>query len=157
LGLKFGIWVEPEHVALDVLGRVDGLREDWLATSDGTYHDNRSAQICLGSAAARAWLQVQLFALLDEARADDLKWDNNFWINCQRPGHADGAGDGNFAHVSGLYEMLQAIRTRYPDLIIENVAGGGRRLDLGMLRYTDVAWMDDRSAPSVHVRHNLEG
>jgi alpha-galactosidase len=59
--------------------------------------------------------------------------------------------------VSGLYEMLDAIRRRYPDLIIENVAGGGRRLDLGMLRYTDVAWMDDRSAPSVHVRHNLEG
>src|SRR5262249_7170854 len=27
----------------------------------------------------------------------------------------------------------------------------------GMLRYTDTAWMDDRTAPSVHVRHNLEG
>ena len=26
-----------------------------------------------------------------------------------------------------------------------------------MLRYTDVAWMDDHTAPSVHVRHNLEG
>ena len=34
---------------------------------------------------------------------------------------------------------------------------GGNRLDLGMLRYTDVAWMDDRTAPSIHVRHNLEG
>src|SRR5206468_10791255 len=38
-----------------------------------------------------------------------------------------------------------------------NVSGGGNRLDFGMLRYTDVAWMDDRTAPSVHVRHNLEG
>jgi hypothetical protein len=46
---------------------------------------------------------------------------------------------------------------RDPDLIIENVSGGGNRLDFGMLRYTDVAWMDDRSAPSVHVRHNVEG
>ena len=26
-----------------------------------------------------------------------------------------------------------------------------------MLRYSDVGWMDDRSAPSTHVRHNLEG
>jgi alpha-galactosidase len=26
-----------------------------------------------------------------------------------------------------------------------------------MLRYSDVAWMDDRTAPSVHVRHNLQG
>ena len=45
----------------------------------------------------------------------------------------------------------------YPDMLIENVSGGGNRLDLGMLRYTDVAWMDDRTAPSVHVRHNVEG
>ncbi len=37
------------------------------------------------------------------------------------------------------------------------MSGGGNRLDVGMLRYTDVAWMDDRTAPSVHVRHNLEG
>jgi alpha-galactosidase len=41
--------------------------------------------------------------------------------------------------------------------MIENVAGGGNRLDLGMLRYSDVAWMDDRTAPAAHVRHNLEG
>jgi alpha-galactosidase len=157
LGLKFGIWVEPERVALEMLGRVEGLREEWLATLDGKYQDDRSAQICLGSAAARLWLQRRLFALLDDTKADYLKWDNNFWINCTREGHNHGTNDGNFAHVSGLYGALQAIRTRYPNLIIENVAGGGRRLDLGMLRYTDTAWMDDRSAPSVHVRHNLEG
>jgi alpha-galactosidase len=42
-------------------------------------------------------------------------------------------------------------------LVVENVSGGGNRLDFGMYRYTDVAWMDDRSAPSVHVRHNIEG
>jgi alpha-galactosidase len=30
-------------------------------------------------------------------------------------------------------------------------------MDLGMLRYTDVAWMDDRSGPAAHVRHNVEG
>jgi len=37
------------------------------------------------------------------------------------------------------------------------VSGGGNRLDLGMLRYTDAAWMDDRTAPSGHVRHNIQG
>src|SRR6266851_1392240 len=53
--------------------------------------------------------------------------------------------------------MLSALRDQYPDLQIENVSGGGNRLDVGMLRYSDVAWMDDRTAPSVHVRHNVEG
>ena len=51
----------------------------------------------------------------------------------------------------------RTLRERYPNLLIENVSGGGNRLDFGMLRYTDAAWMDDRTAPSVHVRHNLEG
>jgi alpha-galactosidase len=79
------------------------------------------------------------------------------WVNCDRQGHGHGTADGNFAHVKALYDVLATLRERYPDLLIENVSGGGNRLDLGMLRYTDVAWMDDRTAPSVHVRHNVEG
>src|SRR5207249_1459970 len=65
--------------------------------------------------------------------------------------------DGNFAQVQGLYEMLQSLRERYPDLLIENVADGGSRIDFGILRYSDVAWMDDRTSPPMRVRHNLEG
>src|SRR5437763_8841619 len=82
---------------------------------------------------------------------------NNMFVNCDRQGHGHGATDGNFAHVTGLYDLLTTLRQRYPDLLFENVSGGGNRLDVGMLRYTDAAWMDDRTAPSAHVRHNLEG
>src|SRR5262249_11331160 len=63
----------------------------------------------------------------------------------------------NFAHVNGLYDILASLRAEYPTLLIENCSGGGRRLDLGMARYTDAAWVDDRTAPSAHVRHNVEG
>src|SRR5262249_25129446 len=107
--------------------------------------------------AARQWILDWLTALLDEVQPDYLKWDNNMWLNCNREGHDHGASGGNFAQVTGLYKLLSEIRDRYPDLTIENVSGGGNRLDVGMLRYTDVAWMDDRTAPSMHVRHNLEG
>ena len=41
--------------------------------------------------------------------------------------------------------------------MIENCSGGGNRIDFGMLRYTDTGWMDDRTAPSAHVRHNIQG
>jgi alpha-galactosidase len=113
--------------------------------------------LCLASDEARRWILGEIVRLIDEVQPDYLKWDNNFWINCDRPGHGHGASDGNFAHVRGLYEVLATLRERYPELVIENVAGGGNRMDYGMLRYTDVAWMDDRTAPSVHVRHNFEG
>ena len=61
------------------------------------------------------------------------------------------------AHVQALYGILDELRQRYPDLLIENVSGGGARLDFGMMAYTDTAWMDDRTSPASHVRHNIEG
>jgi alpha-galactosidase len=94
---------------------------------------------------------------VDRIRPDYLKWDNNFWINCDRAGHGHGPDDGNLSHVQALYEILDALRTRYPDLLVENVSGGASRIDFGMLAYTDTAWMDDRTAPASLVRHNLEG
>jgi alpha-galactosidase len=156
LGMKFGIWVEPERVNRSVIGE-DGLEESSLATAGGDYQASDSAQVCLVGAAGRQWVFDHLTALLDQVQPDYLKWDNNLWVNCDRAGHGHGPSDGNFAQVTALYRMLAQLRTRYPNLLIENCSSGGNRLDFGMLRYTDTAWMDDRTAPSVHVRHNIEG
>ena len=157
LGVAFGLWVEPERVNLDTVGRPGLADEAWLAKAGASYGAQQTALVCLGTAAAQRWLLAELTTLIDEVRPDYLKWDNNFWVNCNRSGHDHGEADGSFAQVNGLYTMLSALRSRYPDMLIENVSGGGNRLDLGMLRYTDVAWMDDRTAPAVRVRHNLEG
>ena len=156
LGLQFGLWVEPERINLSLVG-APGIEESWLATEGGQYGSDHAGQICLASAAARQWLMDRLTTLLDEVQPDYLKWDNNMFVNCDRDGHGHGATDGNFTHTGALYDMLAQLRQRYPDLGIENVSGGGNRLDVGMLRFTDAAWMDDRTAPSVHVRHNLQG
>ena len=156
LGLRFGLWVEPERVNLSLVGK-PGVEESWLATEGDQYGSDHAGQICLANAAARQWLMDHLTALIDEVQPDYLKWDNNMFVNCDRAGHGHGATDGNFAHTGALYDMLSQLRERYPNLLIENVSGGGNRLDVGMLRFTDVAWMDDRTAPSVHVRHNLQG
>jgi alpha-galactosidase len=156
-GLKFGIWVEPERVAQSTIGQ-PGLAQDmWLAKNNGKFGSIDSAQICLGGGAARQWIRDRLTTLIDTVQPDYLKWDNNLWVNCDRSGHVHAATDGNFAHVNGLYSILSDLRARYPDLLIENVSGGGNRMDLGMLRYSDVAWMDDRTTPSVKVRHNIQG
>jgi alpha-galactosidase len=157
VGLKFGLWVEPERISLDLLGDESSAREAWLATSNGQYGSERSALVCLANTAARSWIFTRLAQLVDEVAPDYLKWDNNLWLNCNRAGHEHGPNDGNFAQVTGLYALLQQLRDRYPELLVENVSGGGNRLDFGMLRYTDAGWMDDRTAPSVHVRHIVQG
>jgi alpha-galactosidase len=148
--------MEPERVNLSIVGN-GGVDESWLATSGGSYDSDDSAQICLGNAAGRQWVVDQLTRLIDEVQPDYLKWDNNLWVNCDRSGHDHGKTDGSFAHVTALYEILDALRQRYPALLIENCSQGGNRLDFAMLRYSDSAWMDDQTGPAAHVRHNLEG
>ena len=144
--------------------RSDGrqrAQESWLATSGGVYEPGAeqqiSAQICLADPKARQWVIEQVTRVIEESGADYLKWDNNFWINCDREGHGHGPHDGNLAHHLGLYEVLRQLRERFPALTIENCTQGGNRMDFGMMRYTDTAWMDDVTAPSSHVRHNIEG
>jgi alpha-galactosidase len=144
-------------VSLATVDKNGLAREPWLATRGSDYGSALNAQICLAGAAGRKWVMDQLVALIDNVRPDYLKWDNNFWINCDRTGHGHGPADGNMAHVQALYGILDELRRRYPDLLIENVSGGGARLDFGMMAFTDTAWMDDRTSPAAHVRHNLEG
>ena len=157
VGMKFGVWVEPERVSLSTVGKPGLAQEPWLATRGNDYGSALNAQICIAGAAGRKWVMDQLVALIDRVRPDYLKWDNNFWINCDRAGHGHGPADGNMAHVQALYGILDELRRRYPDLLIENVSGGGARLDFGMMAFTDAAWMDDRTSPASHVRHNIEG
>ena len=160
LGMKFGLWVEPDRANLNNVQNVaggDGLvQEPWLATHQGAYGSDTTARICL-SGPGRQWVIAQLTQLVSSARPDYIKWDNNLWINCDRSGHGHGTQDGNFADTNGFYTVLASLRAQFPDLLIESSGGGGSRLDLGMLRYSDAAWVDDRTAPSAHVRHNVEG
>jgi alpha-galactosidase len=156
-GMKFGLWVEPGRVSLDTVGQEGLALEEWLAQSGGRNVSDTSATICFAGRAGWSWVRARLFALLDDVQPDYLKWDNNAWVNCNRAGHDHGADDGNLRQVQGLYLLLRELRERYPSLLIENVAGGGSRLDFEMLRHTDVAWVDDRTSPAIRVRHNLQG
>jgi alpha-galactosidase len=163
LGMRFGVWVEPERVDLRYVGEPGMARETWLQQENGLYEpgvpnaDARTAMLDLGNAEAREWLLGKLSVLIAESGADHIKWDNNAWVSNNRRLAGAGPNDGNFRHVAGLYAVLAALKERFPSLLIENCSGGGNRLDLGLMRYTDAGWMDDRTSPSAHVRHNLQG
>jgi alpha-galactosidase len=163
LGMKFGVWVEPERVDLRFVGEPGMAREEWLALENGLYEpgvpneEARTGTLDLGNADARAWLLDKLSVLVIESGADHIKWDNNAWMTNTRQVPGAGPHDGTFRHVNGLYAVLGGLKERFPWLLIENCSGGGNRLDLGLMRYTDAGWMDDRTSPSAHVRHNLQG
>jgi alpha-galactosidase len=163
LGMKFGLWVEPERVDLRHVGEPGMARETWLMQDNGRYEpgvsndEARTGTLDFGNPEAREWVFDKLTQLIAESGVDHIKWDNNAWMNNTRPLPGAGPNDGNFRHVTGLYQVLAAVKERFPWLLIENCSGGGNRLDLGLMRYTDAGWMDDRTSPSAHVRHNLQG
>ena len=50
-----------------------------------------------------------------------------------------------YDYVLGLYDFLERIVTRYPDLLIEGCSGGGGRFDAGMMYYTPQIWCSDNT------------
>ncbi len=130
LGMKFGVWVEPERVATATVNRTGLARERFLATIGGRYNAGvkndhaDAAQICLGDSEARQWVLSQLVRFIDEVRPDYLKWDNNYWINCDRTSHGHGTQDGNFAHVRGLYAGTRRIAGPVPGADHRELLGG---------------------------------
>ncbi|MBI4789540.1 MAG: alpha-galactosidase [Chloroflexi bacterium] len=156
-GLKFGLWVEPERVDMRLVGEEVPLK--WLAPEAamlGPAEEDMAAtaQICFGNREAREWVKTWLARLVRDYRLDWLKWDNNLWMSCDPPGEA---GDGNYAHIQGLYEVLDYLRAEFPQLIVENCASGGNRMDYGLMRRTDIAWLSDETDPSYRVRYHMAG
>ena len=54
---------------------------------------------------------------------------------------------GGLLHVRGYTGWLRALRERYPDILIENCASGGMRMDYGILPYTDLVSISDQGEP----------
>lgn len=95
-----------------------------------------------------------LARVIREYKLDWLKWDNNAWFSCNSP---EQAGNGDYAHVMGLYEVLDYLRQEFPNLIIEDCASGGNRMDYALMRRTDIAWLSDQTDPSYRVRYHVFG
>ena len=150
-GMRFGIWVEPERVDLR---QPATWRLDWLVrhhdaiVSPPWPPDTVSGWLCFGHPDVQAWAIDWISRLVAEVKADWLKWDSNWWGVCTCANHGHSVTDGEFHQVQGVHNVLAELRRRFPDLIIENCAGGGTRTDFAMLANTHITWLHDSSTPS---------
>ncbi len=161
-GLRFGLWVEPERV--DPNGPLARAHPDWLARRQGQvisrqWGGETGAHLCLGVPAVQEWMAETLIRLVRDYGLDWLKWDYNmgYGPGCDHPDHGHQAGDGAYAHTLGLYRVLDALRQACPDLVIENCASAGHRVDLGLLRYTHTQWLSDYTHRPASCRHHAQG
>lgn len=81
----------------------------------------------------------QICAVLDQGKIDYVKWDMNRSM-------ADVyAGNLSYDYVLGVYDFMERLCSRYPDLLLEGCSGGGGRFDAGMLYYSPQIWCSDNT------------
>ncbi|MFG2755931.1 alpha-galactosidase [Streptomyces wuyuanensis] len=147
LGMRFGIWVEPEMVNAD--SDLYRAHPDWVQHHPGRTRTEFRNQLVLnlGREDVREHLWEQLDALLSSAPVDYVKWDfNRCFTDAGWPGEpypqrlwVD--------HVQGLYALLDRLRAAHPRVAFESCSGGGGRIDLGILSRTDQVWTSDNTDP----------
>ena len=149
LGMDFGLWVEPEMVNPD--SDLYRKHPDWVLNFPGRPRSEQRNQLVLNLARpdVRAYVLGFLDKLLTENDIAFLKWDYN--RNWSEPGWDQlPAAEQKKVYVEftrNLYAILAELRHRHPKIEIESCSGGGGRVDLGILRYTDEVWPSDNTDP----------
>jgi alpha-galactosidase len=149
LGMDFGLWVEPEMVNPD--SDLYRKHPDWVLNFTGRPRTEGRNQLLLNLARqdVRDYVYSFLDKLLNENDIAFLKWDYN--RNWSEPGWPAVAPDEQkkvyIKYIDNLYSILKELREKHPKVEIESCSGGGGRVDLGILRYTDEVWPSDNTDP----------
>ncbi|MGC2161126.1 MAG: alpha-galactosidase [Silvibacterium sp.] len=149
LGMDFGVWVEPEMVNPD--SDLYRKHPDWVLNFPGRPRTEARNQLVLNL--ARPDVRAYVYGVLDKLLTDNdiafLKWDYN--RNWSEPGWPAVAPQDEkevyVKYVENLYSILKELRARHPNVEIESCSGGGARVDLGIMRYTDEVWPSDNTDP----------
>lgn len=145
MGLAFGIWMEPEMISED--SELFRAHSDWALTIPGQAPVRSRSQLVLdfSRAEVREHVFASICAVLDSANIEYLKWDLNRSIADVYSHAAPCQGRVLYQNMLGVYEMLEKLCARYPDLLIEGCSGGGGRFDAGMLYYCPQIWCSDNT------------
>jgi alpha-galactosidase len=148
LGMQFGLWIEPEMVNLN--SKLARQHPDWILGPSAGLGPPARHQYAVNLADDGAWtyLLKSIDALVTRYGIDYLKWDHNRDLHEAVRRGSDGRDlPGVHAQTLALYRLIDTLKRRHPGLEIETCAGGGGRIDLGILQRTDRTWPSDCNDP----------
>lgn len=152
LGMEFGLWIEPEMVNPD--SDLYRAHPDWAIHFPTRQRTEMRHQLILNL--ARGDVQDYLIGILDKLLSENniafIKWDMN--RNVSEPGWDGAPGDPRelwVRYVQGVYRVWDSLRSRHPKVIWQSCSGGGGRVDLGILRLADQAWVSDNTEATARL------
>ena len=148
--IKFGIWIEPE--AVNTKSELFEKHPEWALQTKGR-------ELKLGRGGTQLVLdmtnpKVQDFAfqivddlLTQYPEISYLKWDANASIQNYGSLYLPKNKQNNLYidYHLGLLKVLERIRQKYPDVVIQDCASGGGRANYGLLPYFDEFWGSDNT------------
>lgn len=145
LGMKFGIWMEPEMVNED--SDLYRAHPDWVLHVPGRSPSRGRGQLVLDFSRkdVRDHIYDQMKMILASADISYIKWDMNRSLTDVWSAGLSARHQGEVYHryVLGVYDLLERLRCDHPHILIEGCCGGGGRFDGGMLYYTPQIWCSD--------------
>ena len=141
LGMKFGVWMEPEMISPD--SDLYRAHPDWCIHSEGRKRTLNREQLVLDLARSdvKEYVINAITDVLNSANISYMKWD------CNRNIGETANQMQSHKYVLALYEILETITTKFPDVLFESCSGGGGRFDPGMLYYMPQTWTSDNTEP----------
>ena len=147
LGMKFGLWVEPEMVNPD--SELYRTHPDWVLHTKGRESSLTRNQLTLDLSRKDVcdYIITTITSVLSSANIEYVKWDMNRYMS--EVGSAalppEQQGEVYHRYILGLYYVLENITQQFPDILFESCAGGGGRFDAGMLYYMPQVWTSDNT------------
>ncbi len=145
LGLKFGIWVEPEMVS--VKSRLYEKHPDWVIQIPEKPHaEGRNQRILdLTRTEVQDFIIDKMSEVFASADISYVKWDMNrtftdYFSEALLP---EQQGEVAHRYVMGLYRCMKELTMRFPHILFEGCSAGGNRFDLGILCYFPQIWASD--------------
>lgn len=147
LGMKFGLWFEPEMVSPD--SDCYRAHEDWCIHVKDRIRSQGRHQLMLDLSREDVceYVLESVSAVLNSADIEYVKWDCNRSMSNIGSAKLDARHQGEFCHryILGLYRVLEELNRRFPNVLFESCSSGGARFDPGMLYYMPQTWCSDDS------------
>jgi len=145
LGLKFGLWFEPEMVNKD--SDLFRAHPDWILAVPGRNQSHGRNQYVLDFSRREIVdaIHDMMAALLRDAKISYIKWDMNRSITeCYSSAlPADRQGEVFHRYILGVYDLYERLTSEFPEVLFESCASGGGRFDPGLLYYAPQCWASD--------------
>ncbi len=145
IGLKFGIWFEPEMVSPD--SDLFRAHPDWAIAVPGRTPTRSRNQYVLDLTRKEVsdYVYGRVSSILRSANIAYVKWDMNRYLTDLYSAELPPERMGELSHryVLAVYALQERLITDFPDLLLENCSSGGARFDPGMLYYSPQIWCSD--------------